>query len=61
MGGSTNHYETTITNHSTLTYMLPETGGSGTTPYTACGFVLILSATWLLLVHKQKSRRREDP
>lgn len=40
------------------TYILPETGGAGTFPYTI-GSILLTSAA-LLLLYKTKSRRKED-
>ncbi|MGI6336804.1 MAG: Cna B-type domain-containing protein [Eubacteriales bacterium] len=39
-------------------YTLPETGGSGTTLYTAGGLLLMTSAILLLYIHKK--RRKED-
>ena len=48
-----NAYRVSITNVCTLTYLLPETGGAGTLPYTLGGVMLLLAAG-VLLLYKRK-------
>ena len=57
--GEKNAYSIAVTNVNTLTYMLPETGGSGTDLYTAGG-LLLMAAGLLLLYSHISNRRREE-
>lgn len=41
-----------------ITYVLPETGGAGTTPYTACGILLMLSALTALMYIELKHKKQ---
>lgn len=53
-------YEQTITNKEQPTgYELPDTGGTGTQPYTMGGLLLITSAA-ILLLYSHTRRRKED-
>ena len=40
-------------------YELPQTGGAGTTPYTAGG-LLLMTAMAILLLYHHKGRRKEE-
>ena len=55
--GTNNHYVTTITNECILTYMLPETGGTGTHLYTLGGLLLMITAGILLYKKRDLCRR----
>ena len=57
--GQANAYETTITNVCTLIYELPETGGTGTPPYTLAG-LLIISAAGILLLYRYRFYSRKE-
>lgn len=49
--GNTSDNAIQITNE-LVTYELPETGGAGTTPYTVCGMLMILTAALALLYNR---------
>lgn len=59
VAGTQNQYETTITNVCNLTYILPETGGSGTYQY-KIGAVLMMVLSALLLLYKKGHCDREE-
>ena len=41
-----------------ITYRLPETGGSGTTPYTVCG-LLMLALAFTALMYIEVARKKQ--
>ena len=43
-----------------IVYVLPETGGAGTTPYTVCGLLLITAATALMYIELNRKRLRGE-
>ena len=49
--GNTSDNAIQITNE-LVTYELPETGGAGTTPYTVCGMLMILTAALALMYNR---------
>ena len=57
--GTNNQYQTTITNTCNLTYILPETGGSGTGRYIT-GAILMIVISMLLLLYKKDHCDREE-
>jgi len=60
IGGSNTAYETTVTNVYEVTYMLPETGGIGTAPYTIGGMLMVAAALGGLLGQRYRRVRKEE-
>lgn len=50
-----NPSDATFTNRYTPTYELPETGGTGDTPYTICGIAL-MTATLMNFIHRKRKK-----
>ena len=58
-GVKLNGYEVSFPVYNVTAYLLPETGGFGTTAYTIGGLTLMIGAAVILLYNYSK-RRRED-
>lgn len=59
VNGSSNAYETTITNRYIAIYELPETGGTGPLLYTIGGLFLVILAGSLLLMQNNEKCKKE--